>query len=198
MHILLRTSFVVLFTVNVLAHGHHDELTEEETAAPVDNILWIHILLQSLVWGVIFPIGMVLGLSRSRWHVPLQVSVPFQRTCAKHPAHRCPSSYVNMQVTGYALTVGGYILGHSHKGRAFLAGVHGKFANILVIPILAQLAIGIYLKLHINEKSIRPYIVTLHGIIGKAYPIFGWAQILFGFIAFRGYCRGGALGELNL
>ena len=57
----------------VAAHEHHDELTEEQMNAPVDAILWIHIFLQAAVWGVLFPIGMVLGMSRSRWHVPLQV-----------------------------------------------------------------------------------------------------------------------------
>jgi len=56
-----------------LAHDHHDEISEEDANAPVDAILWIHIFLQAVVWGFIFPVGMVLGLSRSRWHVPLQV-----------------------------------------------------------------------------------------------------------------------------
>ena len=56
-----------------LAHSHNDVLTEEEKNLPVDTILWIHIFMQGTVWGVIFPIGMVLGLTRSRWHVPLQV-----------------------------------------------------------------------------------------------------------------------------
>jgi Domain of unknown function (DUF2427) len=58
-----------------LAHSHGDELTEEQVNAPIDAILWIHIVLQATIWGVIFPIGMVLGLTRSRWHVPLQVSI---------------------------------------------------------------------------------------------------------------------------
>jgi len=57
----------------VHAHEHPNEITDEMTAAPVDAILWLHIFLQASVWGVLFPIGMVLGLSRSRWHVPLQV-----------------------------------------------------------------------------------------------------------------------------
>lgn len=57
----------------VAAHGHHDELTEEQANAPVDAILWIHMVLQATVWGILFPVGMILGLSRSRWHVPLQV-----------------------------------------------------------------------------------------------------------------------------
>jgi hypothetical protein len=55
-------------------HAHdHQVITEEMANAPVDAMLWIHIFLQASVWGIIFPIGMVLGLSRSRWHVPLQV-----------------------------------------------------------------------------------------------------------------------------
>lgn len=65
---------ICLLSLRVIAHKHHDELTEEEANAPVDAVLWIHMALQAAVWGVLFPIGMVLGMSRSRWHVPLQVS----------------------------------------------------------------------------------------------------------------------------
>ena len=62
-----------LAVTSALAHEHHDDLSEEELNAPVDAILWIHIFLQATVWGILFPVGMVLGLSRSRWHVPIQV-----------------------------------------------------------------------------------------------------------------------------
>jgi len=55
------------------AHEHDEDLSEEAAHAPIDSILWIHIFLQAAVWGILFPIGMVFGLSRSRWHVPLQV-----------------------------------------------------------------------------------------------------------------------------
>jgi hypothetical protein len=94
------------------------------------------------------------------------------------------------------LTLGGYILGHVHKGRPFLSSVHGPFASILFIPIVSQLVLGIYLKLHIHEKSLRPYAVIIHGIIGKTYPIWSWIQMLFGFVTFRGYCRGEHLSKL--
>ncbi|KAI0367628.1 hypothetical protein BV20DRAFT_1000356 [Pilatotrama ljubarskyi] len=155
---------------SVAAHKHHDQLTEEQANAPVDTILWLHIFLQGAVWGVLFPTGMVLGLSRSRWHVPLQSA-------------------------GFALTAAGYVLGHSHKGRAFLAGAHGKMANILFVPIALQLFLGVYLKLHIHEQTLRPWVVRLHGVVGKAYPILGWVQMLFGAITFGGYCRGDNLGQ---
>lgn len=79
-HLTRRSLFIWLFTLvlSASAHEHHDELSEEEAHAPIDAILWLHICVQALVWGVLFPTGMVLGLSRSRWHVPLQVSLlPF-------------------------------------------------------------------------------------------------------------------------
>ena len=71
----LRTILSLSLIQVIMAHSHHDSLTEEEANSPVDAILWIHIVLQAAVWGVIFPIGMVLGLTRSRWHVPLQVGI---------------------------------------------------------------------------------------------------------------------------
>ena len=66
----------LLLLQSILASGHKGvkDPTEEQLNAPVDPLLWIHITLQTLVWGVIFPTGMVLGISRSRWHVPVQVS----------------------------------------------------------------------------------------------------------------------------
>ena len=74
MHVFCRTILSLSLIQLTLAHSHHkDVLTEEEMNLPVDAILWIHIVLQATVWAVIFPIGMVLGITRSRWHVPLQV-----------------------------------------------------------------------------------------------------------------------------
>jgi len=77
----------------------------------------------------------------------------------------------------------------------FLPSVHGIFASILFVPIVTQLLLGIYLKLHIHEETIRPWAVRAHGVLGKAYPVLGWTQMLFGTITFRGYCRGGNLGQ---
>ena len=70
----LSSLLALLFLLGspVVAHKHHSALNEAANA-PVDSILWIHIVVQTIVWGFLFPIGMVLGLSRSRWHVPLQV-----------------------------------------------------------------------------------------------------------------------------
>ena len=64
---------IFLLVLPVVGHEHRGQPTQEELNAPVDAILWMHIFLQVTVWGVLFPVGMILGMIRSRWHVPLQV-----------------------------------------------------------------------------------------------------------------------------
>jgi len=56
----------LLLITAATAHEHHVNKIEEGHAIsddPIDSILWIHILVQSLAWGIIFPTGMVLGVS---------------------------------------------------------------------------------------------------------------------------------------
>jgi hypothetical protein len=110
---------------------------------------------------------------RSRWHVPVQI-------------------------TGTALAVVGYFLGHAHKGRQFDTTAHSKFAPLLNFMLAGQVIFGIYLKLHIERGflgKIRPWIVGAHGIVGKVMPVAAWVQLLFGGIAAVGFCRGDHLGQ---
>jgi len=56
---------VSYFAVRTTAHEHHMDKIEEGQAVsadPIDTILWVHILIQTLAWGVLFPTGMVLGV----------------------------------------------------------------------------------------------------------------------------------------
>ncbi|KAJ3579009.1 hypothetical protein NPX13_g1556 [Xylaria arbuscula] len=136
---------------------------------PIDTTLWIHIFIQMAAWGVIFPVGMVLGIVKNRWHVPVQV-------------------------LGTALAILGYALGHMHGGREFRHdNVHSKFASPISFMLFAQVLIGIYLKLHIERGvfgKIRRVVKLAHGIIGKALPVFAWTQMIFGGITALGFCQG--------
>ncbi|ORY70983.1 uncharacterized protein BCR38DRAFT_415647 [Pseudomassariella vexata] len=178
-------SFSSLFTITLLlaavpmASGHdHDSSRIEEgqtiSMDPIDAILWVHIFIQMLAWGVIFPVGMVLGIVKNRWHVPIQVF-------------------------GTVLSILGYALGHMHGGREFLhTNVHSKFAKPLMLMLFSQVIIGIYLRLHLetgfNGKA-RRYVKLGHGILGKAMPILAWTQMLFGGITSLGFCQGDHLGQ---
>lgn len=118
---------------------------------------------------------MVLGIVKSRWHVPVQV-------------------------LGTLLAITGYFLGHKHKGRQFSSNIHSSFAPTLGWMLAAQIFLGIYLKLHLERfakffgKSRKPFVLA-HGILGKALPVVAWVQMLFGGITAMGYCRDDHMGQ---
>ena len=116
---------------------------------------------------------MVLGLARSRWHVPVQI-------------------------LGVTIAIPGYFLGHAHKGRQFAKNAHAGFANWLMFILIAQVAMGVVLKLHIEKGflgKVRRVVVKGHGILGCMVPILAWVQFLFGGIASQGFCRADHLGQ---
>ncbi|KAI0835793.1 hypothetical protein F5Y06DRAFT_275419 [Hypoxylon sp. FL0890] len=159
------------------AHDHsstHIEEGEAISVDPIDTTLWVHIFVQMFAWGVIFPIGMVLGIVKSRWHVPVQV-------------------------VGTALAILGYALGHMHGGREFRHNnVHSKFASPISLLLFVQILMGIYLKLHLEKGingKIRRFVKIGHGIVGKALPVLSWTQMLFGGITALGFCQGDHIGQ---
>src|SRR5436305_10821967 len=89
--------------------------------------------------------GMVLGLSKSRWHIPVQL-------------------------IGVALVVIGFVLGHAHEGREFSAdNVHRSFASTVVLTLAFQVFLGFYLKLHLEKgpnRWFRPFSVKAHKVVG--------------------------------
>jgi len=112
-------------------------------------------------------------ITRSRWHVPTQT-------------------------LGTLLAVVGYFLGHKHKGRQFTHNVHASFAPYLNFLLFGQVVLGAYLRLHLERGilgKIRPWLVTAHGIIGKAFPVASWVQMIFGGITALGFCRDDHLGQ---
>ncbi|KAI1455429.1 hypothetical protein F4805DRAFT_459810 [Annulohypoxylon moriforme] len=159
------------------AHDHDSSHIEEGqtiSVDPIDTTLWIHIFIQMFAWGIIFPLGMVFGIIKSRWHVPVQV-------------------------LGTALAILGYALGHMHGGREFRHNnVHSKFASPLSFFLFAQILMGIYLKLHLEKGingKIRRFVKIGHGIVGKLIPVLSWTQMLFGGITALGFCQDDHLGQ---
>jgi hypothetical protein len=90
--VLALSTLVVL----VAAHGNSEESVADD---PVDSVLWIHIFVQTLVWGILFPTGMVLGITRSRLHVPLQVSTHY-RNQGDHNHESWPESRIRYDNPG--------------------------------------------------------------------------------------------------
>ncbi|KAL1957650.1 hypothetical protein VTO42DRAFT_5627 [Malbranchea cinnamomea] len=171
----LWVAIVLLLAQAVQAHGDHSKVPDGSfmSSDPIDAILWLHILLMGVTFGLIFPLGMVLGIVRSRWHVPVQV-------------------------VGSVIAFVAYFLGHGHKGRQFARNIHGAFASSPMLALIIQIVLGVYLKLHLEKGihgRVRPYLVKFHGITGKVMPIISWIQMLFGGITALGFCHDDHLGQ---
>ncbi|KAL2002602.1 hypothetical protein VTN02DRAFT_6412 [Thermoascus thermophilus] len=171
----LAVLLALLLARTASAHGDHEHVPEGAVISddPIDSVLWIHMVLMGITFGLIFPLGMVLGIIRSRWHVPVQV-------------------------VGTIIAVLAYFMGHAHKGRTFAKNIHAGFANVLMLMLVAQVVLGVYLKLHLSKGingRIRRFIVIGHGILGKAMPIVSWVQMVFGGITALGFCHADHLGQ---
>lgn len=104
-----------------------------------------------------------------------------------------------MQVSGSVLAIIGYFLGHRHKGRQFTEdNIHAKFVPIIMLILIAQIVMGVYLKLHLEKGihgKIRKVVLIGHGVLGKALPVVTWVQFLFGGITALGFCRADHTGQ---
>ncbi|GAA5822236.1 hypothetical protein JCM3770_005860 [Rhodotorula araucariae] len=163
-------------TLGVRAHAHHEvEVGPYEqnfvNDEDLDSTIKWHIGIQIFCWGLLFPTGMVLGITRSRFHVPLQS-------------------------LGVVLSLAGNYLGHHHAGREFHMTAHAHMAGYLWWYLMSQTAMGVFLKLHILEgTTLRRAVVVAHGLVGKSFPVFGWTQMIFGGIAALGFCFGEHVGQ---
>ncbi|KAJ3155828.1 hypothetical protein HDU89_005386 [Geranomyces variabilis] len=163
---------LLLSATPVAAHEHSDSVAPPASAQdllnaePIDSVLSLHIIVQLVAWGLLYPLGMVFGLTRSRWHVPVQTLATI-------------------------LTAVGFILGHTHGGRKFPIGAHSSVASAIVVLLAVQVTLGVYLKMHIHEGTrFRRATLLIHGILGKAWPIVSWLQIMLGVVTGLGFCFG--------
>ena len=161
----------------LFSRHEHDAVMDDGTFTtpdPIDAILWVHILMMMFTFGILYPIGMVLGLSKNRWHVPVQILAS-------------------------VLAITGYFIGHHHKGRQFSSGnVHSKFGGWLMLLATCQVIIGIILKLHLTKGflgRIRKVLVRVHLVVAIFFPIATWVQIGFGAITLEGFCHDDHLGQ---
>lgn len=100
---------------------------------------------------------MILGLNKSRLHVPFQ-----------------------LVVISLSLFAGNF-LGHHHAGRSFHMTAHASFASYLWWYVVLQAGLGVFLKMHVLEHTkVRGTLKTLHKWVGISFPIVGWVQMVFG------------------
>ncbi|KAH9818653.1 hypothetical protein DFH28DRAFT_1080574 [Melampsora americana] len=135
--------------------------------------LRMHVVLQSITWAFIFPLGLVLGLKKSRYHVPCQI-------------------------LGTLFTIPGFLLpSYSHLGKPpHPSHAHSVFGFILICYFFFQFGLGIFLKLHIFQNSkFRDLLQRFHFYLGCSFPIISWTQLVLGGITGLRICFGSHTGQ---
>src|SRR5690554_4551819 len=95
-------------------------VTDNPPTPAQDTVLWIHIFLQMFAFGILFPLGMVLGVCFPLFFYPPIPPPPPPFS----PPLICPQMtksvwHVPVQVLSTILAVIGFLLGHMHGGRQF-------------------------------------------------------------------------------
>ncbi|KAI7904892.1 uncharacterized protein BX663DRAFT_503941 [Cokeromyces recurvatus] len=161
-----------------MGHSHNLDpsffIESAATNEPIGLIMTMHITFMVIAFGILYPLGMVLGLAKNRWHVPLQILAT-------------------------AVFIVGVFLAHAHNGRNYEPHIaHRWFANIVIWTIISQFSLGVYLKLHLERGihgKIRPILAKLHKWMGASIPVIGYIQIVLGVIASLGFCYGDHTGQ---
>ncbi|KAJ1764787.1 hypothetical protein LPJ77_005071 [Coemansia sp. RSA 2523] len=155
------------------AHDHHGANLNLDPGEPIGGAMKMHIILMTVSFGILFPIGLVMGLKKHRWHVPVQA-------------------------TGGVLAIIGFVLGHAHGGRSFPENAHSKFSWFMLWLLAAQMGAGIYLKLHterrFNDRA-RPFIKIAHKYLAALMVVATYTQVLLGVVAWLGFCYDGYMGQ---
>ncbi|PLW09907.1 hypothetical protein PCANC_21534 [Puccinia coronata f. sp. avenae] len=171
---LLFLPVLVISLVRVAGHEHHPTEPPPSGSLPISppSLVVVHILLQLLTWGILLPIGVVLGLARSRLHAPVQT------------------------VAGLLLSLPATTLPHLAARHPYPPTLHASIGSTLFFLLLAQIVQGFFLKTHwLQSSTFRRTIQLFHSIIGKSFPLLSWIQILLGAVASLSFCYGDHLGQ---
>lgn len=169
--------------------GNHDipegQYTSNES---VGAGMWTYVLVTMLAFGILFPIGLMMGLARHRYFIP-------------------------MQIVAAATAVVGMVFGLTHGGRRYspnnialiwgwvlmvLAGIQVFFAVFLQIPLRTR-------EGELEENSVLrryPFFYRVRNVLSKCLlvlacflPIASWVQFGFIFITMFGWCHEDHLGQ---
>ncbi|KAI8452166.1 hypothetical protein BY996DRAFT_4584919, partial [Phakopsora pachyrhizi] len=134
--------------------------------------LTFHILLQLISWGILIPIGSILGINRSSLHPPLQL------------------------ITTLLISLPAISLPHLFPSESYSSNAHSKLSTPLTLSLIGQLLTGIFLKTHTLERTtLRLGVRVVHGVFGRCFPILSWTQFILGGIAALGFCFGSRTGQ---
>ncbi|RKP07760.1 hypothetical protein THASP1DRAFT_10460, partial [Thamnocephalis sphaerospora] len=129
----------------------------------IDVWLRLHIVLMLVAFGVLFPLGILFGITKHWLHVPTQIAA-------------------------VAITAVAFVFAHVHGGRSFPESAHARAANVIAVLIAAQVGCGIFLKRFRNVGVLRSVVHGVHRWLGLGWLLLGCVQCWLGLVAYLGFC----------
>ncbi|KAF9431040.1 hypothetical protein BGZ94_000039 [Podila epigama] len=186
-------------------------------------LIIIHVALMLIAYGILMPIGIMLGIRRHKYHVPWNIAMVIIALAGyffgyfhhmfgigenehneTNDETADPQSSDNMSMPGMRLRK--RIAGDSsaeHFGLGFMKGsAHGALGNILLLLLLIQFGMGVYRKLT-KTRPRRQQLAWLssalprniHSYLGKAHLLLAYIQITLGCIKLIKACPGQAFSQ---
>ncbi|KAG0373806.1 hypothetical protein BGX24_011221 [Mortierella sp. AD032] len=185
-------------------------------------LIIIHVTCMIAAYGILMPLGIMLGIRRHKYHVPVNTLMFL------------------IAMTGYFFGYGHHMFGigegvhdddhdqeggaggdnmpempgmgdiskraagdtsAEHYGWGWDISAHGAMGNLLLILLFVQVSMGVYRKLTKTKPKLRLAWLSgqlprrIHSYLGKAHFVLAYIQIVLGFIKFLNACTGQAFAQ---
>ncbi|KAF8980743.1 hypothetical protein BGZ46_003742 [Entomortierella lignicola] len=179
-------------------------------------LIVIHVTCMITAYGILMPIAIMLGIRRSKFHVPLS-AVAFIIAMAGYVfgyGHHMFGVGEGAHEDHPEGTDGGNVDGMpgmkkrqtgdtsaEHYGWKWEISAHGALANLLLMMLLLQVGLGVYRKMVRVRPNIRikwltaPLTKKIHAYVGRSHLVLAYIQIVLGFIRLINACPGQYFGQ---
>lgn len=195
---------------------HAHALDQDHVSNP---LIIIHVTCMITAYGILMPLGIMLGIRRHKYHVPVNTLMFLVAMAGYFFGYGHHMFGIGEGVHDHDNEEGaGADMGNmpgmnditkrqagdtsaEHYGWSWNISAHGAMGNLLLILLFVQVGMGVYRKLTKTNPRLRLAWLSgqlprkIHSYLGKAHLILAYIQIVLGFIKLLSACPGQAFAQ---
>ncbi|KAG0307746.1 hypothetical protein BGZ99_001375 [Dissophora globulifera] len=176
-------------------------------------LIIIHVTCMITAYGLLLPIGIMLGVRKSKYHIPWNTAMVIVALAGYFFGYFHHMFGIGEGAHEDAAAEGDGMAGMKkrqvvigdvsaeHYGWRWKATAHGAMGTLLLILLFVQVGMGVYRKMTKGRPRLQlkwmpkalPGLV--HNYLGKAHLIMAYMQMVFGFIRLINACPGQFFGQ---
>lgn len=182
-------------------------------------LIIIHVTCMITAYGILMPLGIMLGIRRHKYHVPVNALMFLFAMAGYFFGYGHHMFGIGEGVHDHDHEEGeGADMGNmpgmndiskrqagdtsaEHYGWNWKISAHGAMGNLLLFLLFVQVGMGVYRKLTKTKPRLRLAWLSgqlprkIHSYLGKAHLVLAYIQIVLGFIKLMNACPGQAFGQ---